>query len=140
VLERYFPNLQSHPYQISSPADHRYNCIAWAAGDQTRWWWPDALDLGYWPTGAPRDETLDSFVRAFELLGFTVCDGTELEVGFEKIALYAKTGRPTHVARQLGNGLWTSKLGTLEDIQHTLDGLEGELYGLVVQIFRRRVE
>lgn len=32
---------------------------------------------------------------------------------------------PTHMARQLANGMWTSKLGGNEDITHfTLDALE----------------
>lgn len=46
-------------------------------------------------------------------------------------------GTPTHAARQLENGKWTSKLGQLEDIEHELDGLVGDKYGIVVTILRR---
>ncbi len=43
-----------------------------------------------------------------------------------------------HVARQLKEGMWTSKLGPDEDIEHnTLDALEGELYGAVTQVLKR---
>jgi hypothetical protein len=32
---------------------------------------------------------------------------------------------------------WTSKLGWLEDIEHELDGLIGDRYGVVGQILKR---
>lgn len=42
------------------------------------------------------------------------------------------------MARQLPNGNWTSKLGTLEDIEHrALSAVEGNDYGNVVRILRR---
>jgi hypothetical protein len=68
-------------------------------------------------------------VRAtFQTKGFEDCDDDSLEDGIEKIALYATSnGKPTHAARQLENGKWTSKLGDHEDIVHeTLDCLNGE--------------
>jgi|GEM_PF-3681614 len=56
-------------------------------------------------------------MQAFATLGYEVCDNVELEPGFEKIALYAGAdGIPTHAARQLQAGPWTSKLGRMEDI------------------------
>jgi hypothetical protein len=76
------------------------------------------------------------------ILGLTVfCLCHALEVGFEKIALYATPdGEPTHAARQLLNGKWTSKLGRWQDIEHELDGLVGELYGTVRRILKRTIE
>lgn len=60
--------------------------------------------------------TLQSFVLAFEHLGYRVCTSGMLEEGVEKIALYAASdGEPTHAARQLANGGWTSKLGMAEE-------------------------
>jgi len=44
---------------------------------------------------------------------------------------------PTHAARQLENGRWTSKLGELEDIEHDLHHLASGAYGAVVQILKR---
>ena len=46
-------------------------------------------------------------------------------------------GLPNHAARQLGSGMWTSKIGALADIQHKLQGLTGERYGKVGQVLRR---
>jgi hypothetical protein len=77
-------------------------------------------------------------VAAFTSLGYTVCEGEEPESGYEKIALFADgDGRPTHAARQLPNGRWSSKLGKAEDIEHGLRDLEGTLYGEVVFLMKR---
>ncbi len=46
-------------------------------------------------------------------------------------------GLPTHAARQLASGRWTSKLGKAEDIEHDLHDLEGDLYGIVVLLMKR---
>jgi len=43
----------------------------------------------------------------------------ELESGLEKIALYSMSSIPTHAARQLRDGWWTSKLGPNFDIEHS---------------------
>jgi hypothetical protein len=51
--------------------------------------------------------------------------------------LYAKDGHVTHTARQLADSRWTSKLGSDMDIEHELHGIEGEVYGTVVQILKR---
>ena len=71
---------------------------------------------------------MESFVQAYAAIGYEVCGSgsREPEVGFQKIALYVdEDGVPTHAARQLPNGEWTSKLGRSEDISHrTLEALE----------------
>lgn len=128
-FDQSFPRLQLTGYTITSPADRRYNCIAWAAGDQTRWWWPDASECGHWPDGVAREWTTSAFIAAFATLGYAPCSSSELEQGVEKIALYVSNGRPTHAARQLPDGTWTSKCGRAEDIRHALGGLSGEVYG-----------
>lgn len=47
----------------------------------------------------------------------------------------------THVARQLTDGKWTSKLGQLEDIVHsTVDAIAGSDYGEVIQFMKRHLE
>jgi hypothetical protein len=66
------------------------------------------------------------------------CGDADLEDGYEKVALYALRGIPTHAARQLPSGAWTSKLGALEDVQHPLDGLQVEDYGAPVRYLKRR--
>ncbi|SRR6266478_2827046 len=145
-LETIFENLGEHDYDRDrvSPADLRYNCIAWAAGENHRRWWPIRLG-GYWwpPQLPPEDETLENFIRAFELLGYRKCRWrkSKLENGIEKIAIFVDDKEvPTHAARQLDSGMWTSKCGVqLEDIEHkTFAALEGRAYGLVAVFLKRR--
>jgi hypothetical protein len=142
-LENLFAGIRSASYQISSEQDNSYNCISWAAGDITRWWWPAQPPFSYWPGGAPREETLQSFIQAFEKLGYTPCEDGKFEDGIEKVAIFVDLlETPTHMARQLPNGHWTSKLGTLEDIRHeTLEQLEGAnpAYGKAAQFLKRRI-
>jgi hypothetical protein len=35
-------------WSVTSPADTLTNCIAWAAGDTTQWWWPREPAEGYY--------------------------------------------------------------------------------------------
>src|SRR5438876_8880982 len=89
-LEVTFPLLSQTGYQVTSEKSKIYNCIAWAAGDTERWWWPlPEIAEVYWPAGAPRSETLDAFRAAFATLGYGECDQDHAEVGFQKIALFA---------------------------------------------------
>jgi hypothetical protein len=140
-LEQLFPGLAGNIYQETSPPNGDYNCIAWAAEDTQRWWWPsENEDMEYWPPGVVREQTQSAFIAAFATLGYVVCDSEDLEVGFEKIALFANTEGPTHAARQLSTGRWSSKLGTMVDIEHALHDLEGMLYGAVVLVMRRNAQ
>jgi hypothetical protein len=136
-MDDLFPNLAAEGFTTTSAASRRYNCIAWAAGRADAWWWPDPQFVCYWPDAAPRRETLDAFVAAFETLRYQRCSEADADDGFEKIAIYQSGGLPTHAARQLPDGAWTSKLGRNIDITHTLRGLEGPEYGQVA-IFMRR--
>ena len=132
-----FPLLDAEGWTQTSPADNKYNCIAWAVGENQRWWWPWCLPPVFWPDTPGEDPSLDTFARAFASLSFERCDDGRLEHGWEKIALYVHEGEVTHAARQLPTGRWTSKLGKNVDIEHTLRGLEGPLYGRVVCFMKR---
>ncbi len=79
------------------------------------------------------------------LLGHVVNRKTEIQRWFPKlrrdsfrIISDSKDGVPTHAARQMTNGRWTSKLGAWEIIEHDFDALEGAEYGQIVEILRRR--
>jgi hypothetical protein len=125
-LEELWPGLATSEYSITSPQEPRPNCIGWALGDTTHFWEPGPPTVGYyWPPNAPQDDSLSSWIRIFELHGYRTCDSAEFEQGKEKVAIYlGLDGLPSHVARQKASGLWTSKLGKLEDIQHdTLEAL-----------------
>jgi hypothetical protein len=143
--EAYFPNLQRGQYEVTSIETTDYNCIAHAAGKDDNWWWPAPLPA-YWPQGVELEETMDSFVLAYAVEGYAVCpnQSRELENGIEKVAIYVDgAGIPTHAARQLADGAWTSKLGEWEDIQHNmLEAMEdsgglGLGYGTMALILRR---
>ena len=138
-LQTLFPGLRTATFRVTSPADPKYNCIAWAASDPLHWWWPEGKPPGVaWPESAARDVTLSAFTDAFLTIGFVVGGDESLEAGFEKVALFADAaGTPTHAARQLLSGAWTSKLGNAEDIEHELRALEGEIYGRVTLILKR---
>lgn len=115
-----------------------YNYFAWAAEEDDRWWQPVPGDQFYWPDGVLNEESLEAYIQAYQTLGYKPCYDDELEPGYQKIAIYIESsGIPTHAARQLPNGKWTSKLGWLEDIEHELDGLIGSRYGVVGKILKR---
>ena len=130
-----FNNLRNMVFSVESDPTINYNCVAWAAGETHRRWWPFSA---YWPRGITREETLQSFIDAFRTLGYEPCESGDLEDRFEKVAIYARAGSPKHMARQLEDGTWTSKLGNEHDIYHeTVEGVEGRTYGMVVQYLRR---
>jgi len=83
------------------------------------------------------EETLEAFVAMFGNFGYIPCAGEENEVGFERVAIFEKSGIPTHAARQFPSGHWTSKLGVREDIEHDLRAEEGDAYGTVAFILKR---
>lgn len=138
-LERLFPALRESSFRITSPPAGEYNCIAWAAAETGRWWWPAQ---GYhWPESIPKEPTLTAFRQMYESLGFRECSSPDRDDGFEKVAVFTgPAGTPTHAARQLPNGRWTSKLGREDDIEHDLSALEGSWYGRVALLLRRSSE
>ena len=139
AIEGVFPNLVASGYRMTSPATQDYNCIAWAAGVDSAWWWPDEFHFAFWPVTVPRTVTLDAFLAAYETLGYIACADGQVEYGYEKIALYGdKNQQPTHAARQVHSGKWTSKLGPSEDIEHnTVEALHGDHYGGVLKFMKR---
>ena len=146
-IEQRLPGLEASEYQITSDATDEYNCVAWAVGEDDRWWSHEFGDEYFWPDHAPRSEGVESYQAMFALYGFAECDSGDLERGVEKIAIFADEGRFTHVARQLDSGRWTSKLGTDCDIEHELEALRSRpdtwqmyrsyRYGEVVGFMRR---
>jgi hypothetical protein len=133
-----FPNLRDSNHRPTSDPTSEENCIAHAIGACGEWWEPVFGRI--WPAGAPYyNYKIESLVYVYERLGFIVCESSEWEPEFEKIAIYGKDGVYTHAARQLPKSVaWTSKLGPDDDISHTtLDVLVGGSYGTVVKIMKR---
>jgi hypothetical protein len=135
---RFFPNLREEDYEKRSEQTDRYNCIAFALGDEQNYWWPTPRYACYWPPGFERTNTLPVLQKICEWFGYRACDNGEREAGFEKIALYADPTGVQHAARQLQSGVWLSKIGELEDIEHTtLESLESDDYGKVALYMKR---
>jgi hypothetical protein len=112
-IDHQFPSAIGK-YRLTSERDSAYNCIAFAAGDKSRWW--SHLPGYKWP--APRNGLISSLVAVFQSLGFEdlgLHGNAGREEGHVKVALYQKNGLWTHAARQLTSGKWTSKLGPDED-------------------------
>jgi len=144
-LKAIFPGLQDDPqFRISSPLDPGYNCVAWAADDTTRVWEPMGSAAmtpagTYWPPGVVALDTVEAYVAAFEAIGYESCETGDVEAGYEKVAIYASpSGEPLHAARQQEDGVWTSKIGGAEDIEHeSPDRLVGLWYGEPSRYLRR---
>lgn len=145
-----FPSLSSDAhFKITSPETSDYNCIAWAYDcSETKWMEPPLymIDGVWWPDGVPVNYNIESYIKAFELKGYTVCSDYKHEVGFRKIALYVDNqNHCIHAARELVSkdhcGEWTSKLGRLNDIIHGSPYvLEGNLYGKVYCIMKQKFQ
>lgn len=141
AMQAQFPSLTTTNCRVTSPADQGYNCIAWAADDQDRWWWPDPLGQCYWPPEARREVVLEAFIEAYQLHGYVDRSSAALEPATQKVAIYTSAaGVPTHAARQLPDGWWASKLGPQVDIEHELGALDGPMYGSVAVILARPVQ
>jgi hypothetical protein len=146
-IEIDFPAAAADGYILTSAETPDYNCVAWANGLDDVNMWPtfDEIPGNYWPAGAPKEQTLEAFVAAFKLEGWDDAgqDGA-VEPDYEKVAIYLKNSEVTHMARQLPDGTWTSKLGPNKDISHsTLAALASSaagpsLYGDVVRFLRRK--
>jgi hypothetical protein len=139
VLIQKFPLSIVDPFIVTSPATVQYNCIAWAFGDDKRFYWPDADNLMFWPNGIPREETFEAFIELYKLIGYEVCGNGSFETEYEKIAIYeGKNGKPTHAARQIDEKYWTSKLGPFVDVSHSIDAMQGGEYGYVKFFMKRK--
>lgn len=124
-----FPRLVPGNHRLTSPETPRYNCIAWAAEDASKWWWPTDI-YSYWPVGVPQEESPEAFTEAFARLGYAPAVDGAFDPGKTKVAIYVGAdGKVTHMARQLPSGKWTSKLGKSFDIEHELTVLDGPAYG-----------
>lgn len=141
-LLSYHPNLiPGQNYAVTSSSDGGYNCVAWAANDLDHWWWPSIEpEDAFWPEDVPREATIEAFAAAFATLGFIQCDSPAVELGYEKVAIFVDSDHvPTHAARQLPSGRWTSKLGYHQDIEHAaLEAVSDSTYGTVQLVLRRR--
>jgi hypothetical protein len=138
-IEAVFPALVGTNYSEESKETDVYNCIAFALGDVSQWWWPRKGFGIYWPPGFQLSDSVDVLVRIFEVHGYSICDGPRHEIGYEKVGIYSRDGRFKHAVRQLESGRWVSKLGEWQDIEHEkVEHVEGAAYGVAECFLRRK--
>lgn len=148
-LCEWLPHMESVTFDVLSKTDCGYNCVAWAAGDDTKIWSP-AVGVGgkllggyYWPKGVPLLPTVAATEAVFAREGFvqTSVEDVELEPGVEKVAIFGEDGMGlvTHAARQRPSGRWASKMGDYADIEHDLRDIEveGPLVGVLRSVMRK---
>jgi hypothetical protein len=140
--EAKLPNLKNSSYKVTSPDTGSYNCIAYAARDESRYWDPSGIPVPgyYWPPNAQRGLTIEALESAFATIQFVRCADGANEANYDKVALYADaSGMWTHAARQRDDGLWESKLGESFDIRHKNPyALTGREYGSVWYYMKRK--
>lgn len=123
-----FPNLASEGFSIVGAPSEVYNCIAYAAGDTSKWWWPDGVN--YWPPWAAETDRKESLKEVFAGLGYERCDDGRADGGYQKVALYEVNGEMKHAAMQMPSGRWRSKMGQGPVIEHrSPDSLSNGIYG-----------
>jgi hypothetical protein len=129
-----FPHL-GNQFQVLGPATPRYNCIAWSIGITTQW---------VWPAKPNKAATVADFDELYGKHGYRRVRGLnyERQANYDKIVLYAKrtgnTWEPTHGARQLSDGSWSSKLGKLPLIRHLEpEDIDGGSYGVPIAVYVR---
>ena len=102
-ISRELPNLKGTRFRITSPQDRDYNCIAWAAEDTSRAWWPGEL---HWPAGVPEKDSIEAFVSAFETLGYSEINNVgPPEEGVARVALFGQASENAARPRSRGDDL-----------------------------------
>ena len=139
LLVEAFPNLASEGFEIVEQPSERYNCIAYAADDTSKWWWPDGIN--YWPPWATLDDRMESLKEVFAGLGYEQCQNSDAEEGYQKVALYGFQDRFGHAALQMPDGRWRSKMGQGPVIEHrSPESLSAGMYGDSTAYMRRALQ
>lgn len=144
-----FPGLyHDNKFDITSPIDPNYNCIAWAFKLFKDRWMATPKGIPYldgvtwWPDGIKDGDEIQCLEQAFSSIGYSKCDSCEHEDGYIKVALYYNpiNNHWTHAARESRKGEhWMSKLGPQYDIHHGSPyTIENDIYGKVYCIMKRQ--
>lgn len=132
-------------YQIRSPRDDHYNCFGFAVNDLHHWWEPlDYKSARYtWCTVPTKEEpTIRNYIRCLNRLGFKRVFFPYISKPNPKeyriVALYSKDKKFfEHISYQDKDGVWKSKCGGWEDIEHQESTTINEDYGIPIAIFKR---
>ena len=119
--------------------DDNYNCISYSVG---------LTDRGFWPIKG-RDDcwyginevTINSFDIFYEHYGFKRCDYLDIlyDKNYIKVAIFTKENIPTHASIQIDDNWWESKIGQLGIIKHDIFEIEGDIYGKLSHIYKKKI-
>lgn len=140
ISSKLFPALTSTNHTVTSDIDV-YNCAAYVIDDKVGWCQPLAHPHlpTFWAPNVSRTGQISSYVEFYQAHGYTTCNDGSDRANYSKIVIYGKGDQFLHVAKLLGNNVWTSKLGRGHDISHSLDGLIGKLYGSPLVFMERHM-
>jgi len=143
-IEDILPNIVGH-YKETSKATIDYNCLSWAVELTDTFIDPENRCVGYsWPDGAEREWTTAACRKVLAYYGYVEeCDDGSFEDEYVKVAMYVdESGAPTHFARQIVDGNWTSKLGDFIDVVHhnlsCIEGNDHQHYGTAKYYFKKK--
>jgi hypothetical protein len=133
--KKLFPLLTDYEL-IPNSESMEYNCISHTLNIKSDISWPFDNN-NYWPVS--RDLTKESFDKFYEFHGFEKMNLLDFsyDTKYIKVALYSNKGVPTHTSIQFDEFFWESKIGELGIIRHDLFEIEDDIYGRVVQIYRK---
>lgn len=147
ALSDVFPDLKNDEnFEILSPQTPKYNCIAWAMQFEDRWVSIFEYPGYWWPDGVEKTMSPSALIHAFEAVGFTLCDNSNWEDGFDKVVLYKKADEDqwTHAARIVSETTEHSKFGPSFDGTHSHNvlcatglGYENQSYGVAYAFMKR---
>lgn len=149
ILKQFPKLIDDNGFKVTSKATPNYNCISWACVYTDRWIQPSyigrpSLDcVVWWPPDVVEGMGPECLIKLFEYHGYVECDSCFHETGYRKVALYYNEMKNewTHAARELKNGLWTSKLGSSIDMQHgTPESIECDSYGKIFCYMKKKTE
>jgi hypothetical protein len=142
IAEKWPNLLLGTNFCYSSYKKRGYNCVAYALGVENKDWDMLVFAKMFGLNKNDLDHSANGYAIIFrEKFGFEICQESEKEEGFKKIALYENNeGDFKHLSLQLENGKWTSKMGVYEDINHRdLNSISGDFYGHPVMFMKKTI-
>lgn len=103
-----------------------YNCFAYSLGIKDRYIIHTHIE--FWVNSVPQTGSIFNYIKLYEYFGFEKSDSS-FEEGYKKIVIYGNKGFALHAAIQLDDIWYESKFGKFEIGKHTLESIEGTLYG-----------
>ena len=139
-IEKWHPKLVGENRKIIKTDENLddFNCIAFTLEIYHSW---AGSSTKIWHNPINRYPTLENYIDFYKTYGYEICNNSNYEDNYEKIAIYKDIDNYIgHAAKQFGY-MWRSKLGGSYIIEHKLDwlcGFDSYNYGEVSTIMKRK--